>query len=134
MFIGRNIRTRIDLIKPHLTSGVNSNLHKNNLTLSTLSPNDHVIVRRYGSKQKWQHGKIVERISCNMYKVLINGKIEEKHIDQIKKSQTIENSNSKDDIWDNTIPLTEPTLNNSPGKRYPTRNRKPVLRYGFEDK
>ena len=85
MFIGRNIRTRIDLIKPHLTSGVNSNLHKNNLTLSTLSPNDHVIVRRYGSKQKWQHGKTDERISCRMYTVLINKKIEEKHIDQMKK-------------------------------------------------
>ena len=53
-------------------------------------------------------------------------------MDQIKKSQTIENS-TKNDIWDNIIPLTEPTLNNSPGKRYPIRNRKPVLRYGFED-
>ena len=90
-------------------------------------------MRRYGSKQKWQHEKIVERISCKMYKVLINRKIEEKHIDQIKKSQTTENSDTKDDIWDNTIPLTEPTLNNSPRKRHPTRNRKPVLRYGFED-
>ena len=134
MFIGRNIRTRIDLIKPHLTSGVNSNLHKNNLTLCTLYPNDLVIVSRYRSKHKWQHGKIVERISCKMYKVLINGKIEEKHIDQIKKSQTTESNSTKDDIWDNTIPLMEPTLNNSPGKQYPTRNRKPVLRYGFEDK
>ena len=56
-----------------------------------------------------------------MYKVLINGKNEERHIDQ-KKSQTTENSDTYDDIWDNTIPLTEPTLNNSPGKQYPTRN------------
>ena len=39
-----------------------------------------------------------------------------------KKSQTTENSDTYDDIWDNTIPLTEPTLNNSPGKQYPTRN------------
>ena len=69
-----------------------------------------------------------------MYKVPINGKIEEKHIDQIKKSQTTENNNTKDDIWDKIIPLTEPSLSNSPGKRYRTRNRKPVLRYGFEDK
>ena len=37
MFIGRNTRTRIDLIKPHLTLGVNSNSHKNNLTLRTIS-------------------------------------------------------------------------------------------------
>ena len=65
--IGRNIRTRIDLIKPHLTLGVNLSPHKHNLTLCTLSPNDHATVRRYGSKQKWQHGKIVERISCKMH-------------------------------------------------------------------
>ena len=133
MFIGSNIRTRIDVIKPDLTLGVNSNPHKNNLTLRTLSPNDHVIVRRYGSIQKWKHGKIVERISCKMYKVLINGKVEEKHIDEIKKIQTTENRDTRDDICDNTILLTKPNLNNSPGKRYPTRNRKPVSRYGCED-
>ena len=54
-----------------------------------LIPNSPVIVRRCGSKQKWQHGKIVERISCKMYKVLINGKINEKHIDQIKKAKRL---------------------------------------------
>ena len=68
-----------------------------------------------------------------MYKVLINGKVEEKHIDEIKKIQTTENSDTKDDICDNTILLTKPDLSNSPGKRYPTRNRKPVSRYGRED-
>ena len=82
MFIGRNIRTRIALIKPRHALEVNSNPHKNNLALLTLSPIDHVIVRRYVSKQKWYHAKIVERISCTMCKVLINGKIDDKHIDQ----------------------------------------------------
>ena len=48
-----------------------------------------------------------------------------------KKTQTTENIDTEDDIWDNTIPLTEPS--NSPMKWYPTRNRKPVIRYGFED-
>ena len=89
MIIGRNIRTRIDLIKPDLTLGVNSNPHKKNLALRTLSPDDHIIERRYGSKQKWQHRKIVERISRKMCKVLIIGKIEEKHIDQIKKAKQL---------------------------------------------
>ena len=37
MFIGRNIKTRIDLIKPHLTSEASSNPRKSNLTLHTLS-------------------------------------------------------------------------------------------------
>ena len=44
MFIGRNIRTRTDGIKPHRTMDVNSNPHKNNLALRALSQNDHVIV------------------------------------------------------------------------------------------
>ena len=79
MFIGRNIRTRIHLIESHQTLEVSSNPHKNSLTLRTLSSNDHAIVRRYGPKQKWQHEKIVERISFKMYKVLINWKIEDKH-------------------------------------------------------
>ena len=43
MFIGRNIRTRTDWIKPHRTLDVSSNPHKNNLALRALSPNDHVI-------------------------------------------------------------------------------------------
>ena len=55
----------------------------------------HIIVRRYGSKQKWQHGKIVERISCKMYKVLINGKIGDKHIEQIKKVKRLKTSMPK---------------------------------------
>ena len=75
---------------------------------------------------------MVDKISCKMCKVLLNGKIQEKHIDQIKKKQMTENIDTKDDIWDNTIPLTEP--NNSPTKWYLTRNRKPVIRHGFEDK
>ena len=43
-----------------------------------------------------------------MHKVVINGKLEYKHIDQIIKSQTTEDNETKDVIWDNTIPLTIP--------------------------
>ena len=67
MFIDRNNRSRTGLIKQH-TLEVNSNPYKNKLVLRNSSSNDHEIVRRYGSKQKWQYGKIVERISRNMFK------------------------------------------------------------------
>lgn len=40
----------------------------------------------------------------------------------------------QDYIWNNTIPLTKPTPINSPRKQYPTRNQKPVMKYGFDDK
>ena len=88
MFIGKNIKTRINLIKPHHTLEVNSNSHKNNLALRTLSPNDQVIVRKYGLKQNWRYGKI-EKINCKMYKVLLNKKIGDKHIDQIRKAKRL---------------------------------------------
>ena len=57
-----------------------------------------------------------------MYKVLINGEIEDKQIDKTKKKQATENIDTKDDIWDNTIPLTESIQKNSPRKRYSARN------------
>ena len=69
-----------------------------------------------------------------MYKVLINGEIEDKQIDKTKKKQATENIDTRDDIWDNTIPLTESIQKNSPRKRYSARNWNPTIRYGFEDK
>ena len=71
-----------------------------------------------------------------MYKVLIRGQIEIKHIDQIKKCQTVEEDNNDVSIWDNTIPLTSAPSNRAltPRKQYPKMNRKPVVRHGFEDK
>ena len=134
MFIGRNIRTKIDLIKPHQTLEIKSDIHENDNKLRKFFPNDIVIVRKYGTKRKWEQGKILEKLSCKMYKVLICGKIEIKHIDQIKKCQTTKEDNNDVSIWDNTIPLTLAPSNRTvtPRKQYPKRNRKPVVRYGFE--
>ena len=136
MFIGRNIGTRIDLIKPYQTLEVKSDLHKNNYKLRRFSPNDTVIVRKYGTKHKWEQGKILEKLSCKMYKVLIRRQIEIKHVVQIKKCRTVKEDNNDVGIWDNTIPLTSVPSNRAltPIKQYPKRNRKPVVRYGFEDK
>ena len=50
------------------------------------------------------------------------------------KKEATENIDTKDDISDNTISLTERTPNNSPRKQYPTRHQKPVKRYELEDK
>ena len=136
MFVGRNIRTRIDLIKPPETLGGKSVLHKNNYKLRKFSPNDIVIVRKYGTKHKWEQGKTLEKLSCKMYKVLIRRQIQIKYIDQIKKCQTVKEDNNNVGIWDNTIPLASVSSNRAltPRKQYPKRNRKPVVRYGFEDK
>ena len=68
MFIGQNIRTRIDLIKPYQTLEVKSDLHKNNYKLRRFSPNDIVIVGKYGTKHKWEQGKILEKLGCKCIK------------------------------------------------------------------
>ena len=71
-----------------------------------------------------------------MYKVLIRGQIETKHIDRIKKCQTVKEDNNDLSIWDNTILLTSTPSNRAltPRKKCPKRNRKPVVTYEFEDK
>ena len=61
------------------------------------------------------------------------GKKEGKHIEQIKKAKRMKKW-YQGWHWDNTVPLAELTPNNSPRKSYPTRNGKPVIRYGFEGK
>ena len=72
-------------------------------------------------------------VTCLRFKLMEKLKINK--LTKLKKEAT-ENIDidTKDDIWDNTIPLTERTPNNSPRKQYPTRHQKPVKRYGLEDK
>ena len=71
-----------------------------------------------------------------MYEVLIRGQIEIKHIEQIKKCQTVKEDNNDVGIWDNAIPLASAPSNRAltQRKQYPKRNKKLVVRYGFEDK
>ena len=70
-FIGRNISTKIDLIKPSRLI-VKKNSHDEN-EIRSFSSKDNVIVRFFGGKEHWKNGKILKKLSCKMYLVSVDG-------------------------------------------------------------
>ena len=91
LFLKREIRTPLDLIKAH---SLKNNPHLNDWEEKTrnISPkqkifeiNELVWVRIYGEKSKWEAGMIKERSGENVYKVeLEDGSEKAAHSDQLK--------------------------------------------------
>ena len=71
LFIGRNISTKIDLIKPSRLI-VKKKSHDEN-EIRSFSSKDNVIVRFFGGKEHWKNGKILKKLSCKMYLVSVDG-------------------------------------------------------------
>ena len=141
-FLGRNINTKLDLMKPDRKSDLvirkaAQNKYRNAKT-RLLLPGDKIVFRSYSGKQKWVQGTVVKRIN-------VNDKIITRHIDHIKNSFTARMSPYS--IWDDAIHLNAENenarSNNSTDdqsntndhqtlKEYPRRVRNPI-RYGFVD-
>ena len=61
LLLGRNIRTRPDLIKPDVTRGVDKKLlQSNNSTLKFFVNDQHVWVRNYRRGPNWVRGTVIE--------------------------------------------------------------------------
>ena len=71
LFIGRNISTKIDLIKPSRLI-VKKKSHDEN-EIRSFSSKDNVIVRFFGGKEHWKNGKILKKLSYKMYLVSVDG-------------------------------------------------------------
>ena len=56
LFIGRNISTKIDLIKPSRLIAKNESHDENEI--SSISSKDNVIVRFFGGIEHWKNGKM----------------------------------------------------------------------------
>ena len=80
--IGRNISTKIDLIKPFRLI-VTKKSHNEN-EIHSFSSKDNVIVRFFSGKEHWKNRKILEKLSCKMYLVSVDGKCYQRHITLIK--------------------------------------------------
>ena len=71
--LGRNIRTRLDLIKPDVTRGVDKKfLQSNNSTLKLFVNDQHVWVRIYRRGPNWVRGTVIEQTGPVLYMVKIN--------------------------------------------------------------
>ena len=82
LFIGRNISTKIDLIKPSRLIAKKKSHDENEIR--SFSSKDNVIVRFFGGKEHWKNGKILKKLSCKMCLVSVDDKCYQRHIDQIK--------------------------------------------------
>ena len=71
LFIGRNISTKIDLIKPSRLI-VKKKSHDEN-EIRSFSSKDNVTVRFFCWKEHLKNGKILEKLSCKMYLVSVDG-------------------------------------------------------------
>ena len=73
LLLGRNIRTRLDLIKPDVTRGVDKKLlQSNNSTLKFFVNDQHVWVRNYRRGPNWVRGTVIERTGPVLYRVKVN--------------------------------------------------------------
>ena len=95
LFLGRNLRTRLNLLKPDTKQAVSNSQMKLALNddrkLREFEIGDNVLARDYRAKGKWLPGSIASRQGQVMYKVDVgNGAILRRHIDQLKRSEFYE--------------------------------------------
>ena len=87
LLLGRNVKTRLDLIKPNVTSEVNKKLlQSNNSTLRAFDHNQNVSVRNYRRGPKWVRGTVIERTGPVLYRVKVNDQTWKRHVEQLRDS------------------------------------------------
>ena len=110
MFLGRNLRSRLDLVKPDTKSTVQNSRMKMAMSdahkFREIDLGQTVLVRDYRptANSKWVTGTIISRDGNLMYKIDIgNGQVWRRHIDQIVKSNELEQSyGARENITDSS--------------------------------
>ena len=92
LLMKRKLRTRLDLLKPsvqrHVENKQNSSAERTaSRYLRQFQRGDTVIVRNYGTGDKWLPGKISEVLGTRNYLVETGGQLWKRHADQLLKSQ-----------------------------------------------
>lgn len=91
---GRQIRSYLDVMMP-VQKQINKS-HECNQPKPKFNIADRVAVRDYLSKNKWQFGRVIEKVGALHYQVqLDDGRIWKRHMEQIRK------------VGDNLQPLTD---------------------------
>ena len=144
LFIGRRIRTKLDLLRPE-------NLRvKCSLTEKRrFSNGERVFVKNFRGRSKWLSGKIIRQISPTCYVILINGRMVKRHIDHMTYDKTVRDTHvrdhTEDEYWSihdsphtsEAVPAnseTRPQVADDTSitiERYPLRERHAVDRYGM---
>ena len=107
MFLGRNLRTQLDLLKPDVKSVVNDKQFSRTFTsgknkLRQFEPGQTVNVHDYRGANKWKTADIVNRSGPLMYEVLTpEGARWRRHADQIRTTEMRSAVQPSIDVSDN---------------------------------
>ena len=87
LLLGRNVRTRLDLIKPDDTRGVDKKLlQSNNSTLKFFVNDQYVWVCNYRRGPNWVRGTVIERTGPVLFRVKVNDQTWRRHVEQLRDS------------------------------------------------
>ena len=87
LLLGRNVKTRLDLIKPDIQREVNKKLlQPNNSTLKSFDHSQNVWVRNYRRGPKWVRGTVVGQTGPVLYTVKVNDQTWKRHVEQLRDS------------------------------------------------
>lgn len=85
LFIGRPLRSRLDLITPNLAARMK---HLQEYPEPKFSPGDQVAFRTYRPPDKWQFGTVTKLIGAYNYEIASGDLLYKRHIDQIRLTGT----------------------------------------------
>ena len=146
LLLGRNLRTRLDLLKPNTAEHVEHKQwnqkasHDNSISSHPFKDGQSVLVRVYGQQHKWTHGIIVNSTDPLSYMVkLPNGTTCRRHQDQLKscpEQVTTSTLHLPDTVPPDLLtvpsavsPTTASVQTSTVPHRYPQRTRYPPSRY-----
>ena len=155
LFLGRKLRTRLDLLHPSVEKQVRDSQvsqkvkHDSHVRQREFTVGDLVMARNFRPGPRWTQGKVSRRIGPRQYLVrMCDGNMWRRHIDHLirrggreetsSELQTsdsdlywpVTNSPTVDDSTQNTSPSSQPNpVGSSSERRYPSRDRQPPDRY-----
>nr|XP_042912748.1 uncharacterized protein K02A2.6-like [Parasteatoda tepidariorum] len=113
LFLGRGIRTTLDLLHPSTSSHVTKKQasqkfdhDRAHYRYCTFEPDQIVWVRSHKPNQKWIQGKLVKPKGFNTGIVQISGKLFLAHNDQLRSCLVIDNDSTIDEIPTSLIIVT----------------------------
>ena len=141
-FLGRRLRTRLDILRPSINDRVRSQQTKyedrrSHATVRSFEPGDPVCARDF-LHSGWKPGTINKRTGPLSYEVLLgNGQIWRRHVDHVKSNLVQHVTQPPDSEVLNIPPPSQANSShvspdqeqNKENRRYPQRLRKPTERY-----
>lgn len=83
--MGRNLKTRLDLLKPDVKRRVDKKLFTNETkSMKVFNVGDKVWARNFTGGVKWVPGKVIKQLGPVLYHVSAKGMVWKRHADQLR--------------------------------------------------